>query len=128
MDILAIFGIAIVATILSVILKQYKPEYALFVTLIAGIIIFFIAIKTVDEIIVYINQLLYLVDIDSRFIKVLFKALGICIATSLAYDCCNDAGQTSLANKVEMIGKLAIVMLSLPLFEEVLGVISSLIR
>jgi len=41
MDIVKIVGIGIIAVIIITIIKQYKPEFAIYVSILAGIIIFF---------------------------------------------------------------------------------------
>lgn len=41
MEIFKIVGLGITATILSVIIKQYKPEYGIHISIATGVIIFF---------------------------------------------------------------------------------------
>ena len=49
----------------------------------------------------------------------MFKTLGICFLAQFAADSCRDAGESALASKVELAGKISILVLSLPLFEDI---------
>jgi stage III sporulation protein AD len=58
---------------------------------------------------------------------ILFKTLGLCFLAQFAADSCRDAGENALASKVELAGKLAIVILALPLFEKITSTALALI-
>lgn len=64
---------------------------------------------------------------DSEYLTVMFKAAGICYLTRLASDICKDSGEGTLASQAELAGKIALLVLSLPLFEKTVDIISSLI-
>lgn len=59
--------------------------------------------------------------------EILFKALGIAILTQICADVCRESGENSLAGGVEMTGRIEILLLSLPLMEEVLTVAGNLL-
>ena len=59
--------------------------------------------------------------------QILLKTLGICLLTQTAGDLCRDAGEASLAGKVELAGKTAILLLCLPMFRELLHTAVNLI-
>ena len=65
MDIIKIVGIGIVAVIIITIIKQYKPEFAIYVSIIAGIIIFFMVFDQLSGIINLINELTSKANINS---------------------------------------------------------------
>ena len=54
------------------------------------------------------------------------QALGVCFITQLASDACKDAGEGAIASKVELAGKVVILLLAMPLFEQIIGVATSL--
>ena len=66
-----------------------------------------------------IKDLINLAKMPEKYISILFKCLGICFITQFASDSCNDAKETSLASKIEIIGKFAMMATSMPLFEEI---------
>ena len=57
----------------------------------------------------------------------LVKVIGVAMVTQLAVDTCRDAGQQAIATKVEIAGRVTILSLSLPLFQELLAAASQMI-
>lgn len=53
-----------------------------------------------------------------EYLGLLLKALGVSLTTSLASDLCRDAGETAIANGVELLGKCEILALSIPLIKK----------
>lgn len=120
MDIFKVLAICFIATILAVIIKQYKGEYALFISLAAGVIIFAYIINSIKTPLEVIKSSLSKYEINLEYFKVAFKALLIGYITSFIADACRDSGQSSLATKAELAGKCAIFILSIPLIISVL--------
>lgn len=111
-------GIAIVAVMLIVTLKQLKPEFAVPVTIISSVIVFIVGLACLSPVIEYINGILN-AEIG-EYMTVLMKSLGIALLTQITSDICRDAGETSVAAKVEFAGKAEILVLSLPLLTKLL--------
>ncbi len=119
MNIVAIAGIAILAAILAAMLRRYHQEYSVILSIAAGIIILFEVFANITPAVRQINTLLSSSGLSTEYAAILFKALGICFLAQFAADSCRDAGESALASKVELAGKIAIVILSLPLFENI---------
>jgi len=127
MNIIAVVGAGLIAALLSIILKQYKPEFGAYISLITGIIILMAVIKSVSPVLELIGDLTQTAALDSVYSAALLKSLAICYITGLAADTCKDSGETAIAAKVETAGKLAIVIVSLPLFKGIADIITGLI-
>jgi stage III sporulation protein AD len=127
MNILSIVGIAIAATALAVLLRQYRQEYAMMIGLSAGILIFALILTKAQPAFTEINRLLPGTRINTAYISVLIKALGICFIVQLASDACRDAGETAIASKVELAGKFAVLLVALPLFSQVAALVLDLL-
>ena len=127
MNILAISGIAIVATVLSIVLKKHNAEYSIFLSLITCLLIIGLVISKVSPAVIQIKGLIASAGMPLEYALILFKTLGICFITQFASDCCRDAGESALATKVELAGKITILLISLPLFEKIATTASKLI-
>lgn len=127
MDIIKIVGIGIVAVIIITIIKQYKPEFAIYVSIIAGIIIFFMVFDGLSGIINLINTLTANANINSEFIKILLKITGIAFLAEFAIQICNDLGESALANKVDLGGKLIIISLSIPILSSLIESVTTIL-
>ena len=64
---------------------------------------------------------------QSHYATILLKALGIAFLTHCAADLCKESGEVGLATGVESVGKLEILLLCLPLMEELLAVAKGLL-
>ena len=128
MEIAAIAGVVIVAAFLAVILKQQRPEYAMAVTLLAGIVILTLILTKAMPVFSSIKGLIDASNLPGEYGQILFKALGLGLLTQLAADACKDAGESALASKAELAGKLMLLMLALPLFEKIAQLAASLIN
>lgn len=127
MDIYKIVGLGFIALILVIVIKQYKPELAAAVSITVGIVMFAAVAVGIAPVLDEIRSIFSSANLPSEYLEALFKALGICFITQVACDACRDAGQGGIATKLEMAGKAAILVLSLPLFREVLTIAVRLI-
>ncbi len=128
MDIYKVMGVALIGVILNILFKQYKPEYALFVSIATGTIIFTYVITALMPAFDSINQILTAYKSSSIYIMAILKTLGICYISSFIADCCIDCGQTVIAGKVNLAGKVSIVVISLPLFDNIIQLAVSLLN
>lgn len=122
-----ITGIAVVAAALGTVLRQKNPEFSLAISLLTGVIILGLIITASLPLFERISSLFALTGANPEYTQILFKSLGICFITQIACDACRDLGETAVASKVETAGKLSVLLISLPLFENILGIAKSLI-
>ncbi|MBE6888918.1 MAG: stage III sporulation protein AC/AD protein family [Ruminococcaceae bacterium] len=128
MDITAIAGIGILSAVLCVIVRQYKPEMALGISTACGILILTAAITMLAPSVSAIAELTEAAGLDEGYAAILLKALAVCYITQLAADCCRDAGESAIAGKIELAGKSAIVVISLPVFASLAELVTNLIK
>ena len=104
MEIFKIIGIAFIATILCIILKQTRPEFAMLLALITGILIFFICQTKVTEVVNVLTILSDKAGMPSGFLSILLKVIAISYITEFASNICKDVGETAIASKVQFAG------------------------
>ena len=127
MNIIAFVGAGIIGTVLSVVLKQYKPECSMYITLITGMLMLGAAVSAVKPALDMISSYMEIADPDSEYAEILIKTLAVCYLTQMAGESCSDAGETSIAAKIALAGKIAVVLIALPLFEKLMEVIKQLL-
>lgn len=125
MEVIKIIGIGLIALILIIILKQYKPEFVIYVSLIAGALILTLTFSKISGIIELIDSLSSKVSINQEFIKLLIKITGIAILTEFAVSICKDTGETAIASKIDMGGKVIMVSMSVPI---IAGLLETIIK
>ncbi len=127
MDILQIVCIGIVAVALSSVIKAQKPELALQVSIITGILIFMLVAVKLSAVIDFIKTFSQKADIDSTYIAILLKIVGIAYISEFGAEVCKDAGESSIASKIELAGKVTIVVLAVPIITSLLDLVVKLI-
>lgn len=120
MELSSIIAIALITAMLVLFLKDYRPEYAILAAIAAGCVILGMVLIQVVPAIGELNSLLKEANVNTSYFAVAFKALGICYLTQFASDICRDFGQSSLAGKVDLAGKVMIVTISLPLLKGII--------
>ena len=120
MDIVKIIGVGFIAVIIIVILKQYRPEFAIYVSIIAGVIIILMCVDTVSGIINLLQDIASRTNINGEFLKILIKITGIAILTEFAVSICKDSGESSVASKIDVGGKVIIISMSIPIIRALL--------
>ena len=127
MDIIKIIGIGLVALILIIILRQYKPEFVIYVSLIAGAFILTLVFSKISGIIQIINSLSSKVSIHQEFINLLIKITGIAILTEFTVSICKDSGESAIASKIDMGGKVLMISMSIPILAGLLETVTKLL-
>lgn len=127
MDIVKIIGVGLIALIISVIIKQYRPEFAMYVSIIAGTIILFLIIDKISGIITLLTNLSKKTGINSQYLSILLKITGIAILTEFAVSICKDSGESAIASKIDLGGKLIVISMSIPIISALLEIIIKII-
>lgn len=122
-EIIKIIGIGLVALVIIVILRQYRPEYAIYISMIAGILILFLAVDKISGIVNLLQSISDKTYINKNFLNILIKITGIAFLTEFAVSVCSDAGEKAIASKIEIGSKVVIITMSIPIITSLLELI-----
>ena len=123
MEVIKIIAIGLIALILIILLKQYKPEFALYISLLTGVLILILVMDKLTGIIQLIQSISNKANINNQFITILIKITGIAFLSEFAVSICKDAGEGAIASKVELGSKALIISMSIPIIYNLLEVI-----
>ncbi len=127
MNIFALAALGIIGALLAIMLKNTRPELALLVSLATCILILLYAIKGLGNV---FDQLTYIIEksgINEKYFEIAVKACIIAYITQFASELCKDAGEGAIAVKLEMAGKISIVILAMPVISGFINIISELL-
>lgn len=127
MTIFKIVGFGIIAVSLIIILKNQKPEIALICVIASSVIMLTLVFDELKSVINLINSLIENCSIDSFYIKIILKVIGISYIVEFGRDICKDAGESAIANKIEMAGKVIIVSLSIPIIASLVDIVAQIV-
>ena len=127
MDLLfKIIGIAFCSAVLCIVLKKTNREFALIVAIITSVFIFSVIFSLLKDAFVQIRAIAGLGGIDLSYLSIIIKVVAIAYLSEYACAVLEDAGESAIAKKVELAGKVIIFFVSLPVIESLFKLIIAL--
>lgn len=107
--------LGILTIIIAMAMRQGKAEFATFVSFTGSILIAWIAIQLLDGITGSFARLEKLLSVDMEYIELLTKMIGVTYLSEFASSLCRDAGYSAVAGQIELVGKLTILTIGMPI-------------
>jgi stage III sporulation protein AD len=122
-EIVQVLVIGLVAAVIVVLLNKERPEIALQISLAAGVVIFLMMLGKLTVVIQAMQQIAGKINIDVIYLNTVLKIIGIAYLASFGVEICKDAGQASIAGKIEFAGKILIIILAIPILMAVMDMV-----
>ena len=127
MDIFKIISIGIITVVCAVLIKQVKPELYIFVIIVGSLVMIFMILESVASVMQSYTSLLQKININPTIFSCVIKIIGIGYLTEFASDICVDAGVNSISQKINLAGKILILITCIPIIENLLNIVLSLL-
>ena len=127
MSIGIIMALLIVAMVLALSLKSRNPEISSLVSIAVCLVIVFLCVERIRTILSGMNRIINYIHIDRLYIGILIKLIGIAYICEFATGISKDAGYQAIASQIELVGKLTMLMVSMPVLMQVLNTILELL-
>ncbi len=127
MDIFSICVIGMIGAVLSLVLVTQKAEIAFIISLVTSIIILLSVLGGITEIFSFVYNIINRTNIDVLYIQIIIKCVGVCYITQICSDICRDFNQSGIASKIELFGKVSVLVISMPVFIRIFELIEGLI-
>lgn len=123
MNMIQIGIIGVAGTLLAIQFKSGKSEYGIYISVALSLVIFFAIIGRLEVIIDALRIIANYINMDTAYIGTLIKMLGITYVAEFSAGICKDAGYQTIALQIEIFGKLAVLVLSMPVLMALLNTI-----
>ncbi len=120
-------GVALLATFLTTILKEQKPNFAFLLVIFVGCSIFLLIVEQIYTIINMLQLLAERAQVNMVYLETILKIIGIAYIAEFASQITKDAGQGTLASKIELAGKILILSMAVPILTVLIETILNLI-
>ncbi|GIO83662.1 stage III sporulation protein AD [Paenibacillus faecis] len=127
MEIIQVVGLGLVATILILVIKEQKPLFAFLIAASTGIYIFLFLIGKIGGIIEVLEDLAESSGVQMIYLKTILKIIGIAYIAEFGAQIVRDAGQESIASKIELAGKVMIMVLAIPIITIIIETVMKLL-
>jgi len=124
-EIWQIVGLALIVTVISVVLKQIRPEIAMQLSILASASIFILVMSKIKVIVDLLQNLADQANIGSYYLLIVLKIVGVAYLAEFGAQICKDAGEGALASKIELAAKVAVIALAIPI---IVAITESLVR
>lgn len=125
MSFFAVLGFGLVVTVLLIVVRKDRPEMAVLLSIAASALILIGLIKNIAQILTVFESLTSKTQINSGYLKLVVKIVGIAYLAGFGAQICKDAGENSMAAKIELAGKIFILSLGVPIM---IGLLEMIIR
>lgn len=117
--------IGIIAVLMAITFKKGREEYSLYISIAACLIILMLGIGKMEVILDTISRLQGYININEAYINIMIKIIGITYVTEFAASLCKDSGYQAIGEQVELVGKLSILAISMPILLALLDTINN---
>jgi stage III sporulation protein AD len=123
MNFFAIFGLVLVTTFFLIMIRKERPEMAVALAIAAAAIILSALLKNIAQIVTVFESLALKSQFNQDYLKLIIKILGLAYLAGFGAQICKDAGEGSMAAKIELAGKIFILSLGIPVMVGLLDLI-----
>lgn len=128
MDILKIAVICLVAAVMAKVIQPTNRDLAALLSISAVIFSAFIAVDGITQVFSGMDSVFAETGLGSGYLKLAFRALGICYISELCSSSCRDCGETALGSVLDISGRVAVALICLPLLREFTEAVKSVLE
>ncbi len=118
---------AIAAALMAVNFKGIKAEYGIYISIGVCIVAAALVLSKLEYLIEVMETIRNYIGLDNVYIATILKIIGISYVAEFASDVCKDCGYGSMANQVQVAGKLTVLCMSMPILLALLESINGIL-
>lgn len=127
MELIKVIILGVVICVLSVLLKQIKPEFSIIAIIVGSIILIIYIVNSIIDVFSFFSGIVNKTGIDGNLFVLLVKIIGLGYLIEFAVGICNDSGHSSIGDKVVLAGKIMIFIISMPIITNLFNLILELL-
>ena len=123
MEVFKIAEIGVFSAILALTLRKWQPELAMATVIGAGVILVFCIADELSGVIYEFERIIMKCGIAPEYFKLVLKLSGIAYLSKFTADICRDSGESAIAGKIELSGKIMVFALTVPVISDFLELV-----
>ena len=127
MGIFQIVAVGILGAVLAIIVKKQHPEMALLMTITASVIIFMMVMPMLAEVVGLFRHIGDLAGEQTTYVTLALRVIGVAYMAELGASVCSDAGETAIATKIDMAGRVIILIMAMPVIMDIVRIVMGLL-
>ncbi len=126
-EIIQIVGLGLITTFLALVVKEQKPIFAFLLTVFVGVLIFTFLIDQIYMIVTMLQKVAVNANINMVYVQTILKIIGIAYIAEFGAQIAKDAGQGAIASKIELAGKVFILVMAIPIITAIIETVIGLL-
>jgi stage III sporulation protein AD len=127
MAVLQIIATGILCAVLALTIKKQSPEIALLITIAASVLLFIMVLPELTYAVGVLSHMGEMLDGGARYVGLVLRVIGVAYMVELGASVCTDAGESAIAAKIDMAGRLLILVMAMPVLIDILGIVTGLL-
>ena len=127
MEVSKMIAFGLIGTVFAVLLKKENPQIAMLVAAATGILIFLLICAPLRNLISLLRETAERAGVGEGYFGVVLKIIGIAYLTQFGAQLCADAGESAIASKIELAGKILMMTAAAPVLTGLLEMVMSLV-
>lgn len=127
MEIIQVVGLGLVVTFMILLLQEQKPMFAFLLAIFASVFIFIALVSKITDVIQVLKNLAQQANVNQLFLETILKIIGIAYIAEFGAQVTRDAGQGSIAAKIELAGKVLILVMAIPIITVIIETIVNIL-
>ncbi len=126
MEIMQIVAIGVLSTVLAITVKRQSPDMALMISIAACVLLFLLVLPMLTETVGILSRIGSMLDGGMPYIGAAVKVIGVAYMAELGASVCKDAGESAVAAKIELAGRVTLLLLAMPVLTDLVNIILGL--
>jgi len=122
-----IIAVGVLGAVLCLLIKQQNPEIALLVGIVAGVVILIMILPLLVDAVGFLRHLGNLTDGIGEYAGLALRVIGVAYMAELGASVCNDANETAIAAKIDLAGRVIILVMAMPVIADIVRIVTGLL-
>lgn len=122
-----IIAIGLITCLATMIIRPIRSDFAVIIAIVGGLIILFMVVDYLLNVFEIFRDIIGITGINSNLYTLLLKIIGVGYLIEFTAGICADTGNSGLADKVLLSGKIIILVMALPIITNILQIIMELL-
>ena len=127
MGIFQIVATGVLSAVLAITIKKQSPEIALIITIAASVLIFLMVLPMITATVGIMSRVGEMLDGGAQYVSLALRVIGVAYMAELGASVCSDAGETAIASKIDLGGRVIIMVLAMPVVIDIVTIVMGLI-
>ncbi|MDR3050660.1 MAG: stage III sporulation protein AD [Oscillospiraceae bacterium] len=128
MEALQLVGMGVAAAILSLMVRESRPDMALLISLAAGVMLLGVVLSRFSQVLALLGDLAARARLTEGYLLTIIRVMGVAYLAEFGVQICRDAGAGGVAAKVELGGKLIILAMAAPIVASLVDTVTGMLQ